>query len=103
MIGLNGIGFIIAIYITDGFIRAIQCTPIDRSNTFRNKIFILFGYFYLISKFADLFDTVFFVLRKKTTHITTLHLFHHTMMPLFGNYIFFFFYATENYNLISFN
>ncbi|XP_046661011.1 uncharacterized protein LOC124354525 [Homalodisca vitripennis] len=37
---------------------------------------------WLMSKVADLIDTVFFVLRKKQTHISFLHLYHHTHMVL---------------------
>ncbi|CAG2105158.1 unnamed protein product, partial [Medioppia subpectinata] len=40
--------------------------------------------FYGYSKLFDLFDTVFFVLRKKSNQITFLHVYHHFM----GNYFF---------------
>lgn len=39
-------------------------------------------YYYYMSKFLDLADTVFFVLRKKQRQITTLHLYHHTVVPI---------------------
>lgn len=43
------------------------------------------GWWYYISKFLDLFDTMFFVLRKKfDTHVTFLHLYHHTVVPIIG-------------------
>ena len=32
----------------------------------------------------DLLDTVFFVLRKKNSQITFLHLYHHTLVPIIG-------------------
>ena len=32
----------------------------------------------------DLLDTVFFALRKKTSHISFLHLYHHISVPLLG-------------------
>jgi len=41
-------------------------------------------YLYYITKFVDLLDTVFFVLRKKYSQITTLHLYHHTVVPILG-------------------
>jgi elongation of very long chain fatty acids protein 4 len=44
-------------------------------------------YFYYISKYIDLLDTVFFVLRKKWRNISGLHLFHHSLMPI-GGYFF---------------
>lgn len=42
------------------------------------------SYWYLMSKFIDLLDTVFFVLRKKNNQITTLHVLHHLLMPVFN-------------------
>lgn len=43
------------------------------------------AWFYWMSKFLDLLDTVFFVLRKKDkTHVSFLHLYHHTVVPIFG-------------------
>lgn len=45
---------------------------------------------YTINKVLDLCDTVFFVLRKKQRHISFLHVYHHSSMPLlaffFGKY-----------------
>ena len=37
-----------------------------------------------IFRFVDFSDTVFFVLRKKATHISTLQVTHHFIMPLYG-------------------
>ncbi|CAG2101440.1 unnamed protein product, partial [Medioppia subpectinata] len=37
---------------------------------------------YFYSKLIDLFDTVFFVLRKKSNQITFLHVYHHFMVPV---------------------
>lgn len=39
------------------------------------------GYWYLISKFIDFIDTLFFVLHKKYEHISVLHVSHHGLMP----------------------
>lgn len=39
-----------------------------------------FWWFY-VSKFIELLDTVFFMARKKNNLITTLHLYHHGVMP----------------------
>lgn len=36
----------------------------------------------LVSRFFDFFDTVFFVLRKKFSHVSFLHVFHHTIVPI---------------------
>ncbi|XP_054158431.1 elongation of very long chain fatty acids protein 7-like [Oppia nitens] len=42
------------------------------------------GYGYFLTKFLDLFDTIFFVLRKKYSQVSTLHLYHHTIVPMLG-------------------
>lgn len=39
------------------------------------------GWMYTMSKFVDLMDTIFFVMRKNFHQISTLHVFHHTMIP----------------------
>ena len=39
---------------------------------------------YLLSKYLDLLDTVFFVFRKKHNQMTKLHLYHHISVPLLG-------------------
>ncbi|XP_076860289.1 elongation of very long chain fatty acids protein 7a [Brachyhypopomus gauderio] len=36
---------------------------------------------YFFSKFIEMLDTVFFVLRKKNKQVTFLHVFHHSIMP----------------------
>ncbi|CAG2114470.1 unnamed protein product [Medioppia subpectinata] len=40
--------------------------------------------FYFYTKLIDLFDTVFFVLRKKSNQISFLHIYHHFMVPVLG-------------------
>jgi len=37
---------------------------------------------FFISKFIELLDTIFFVMRKKNNQVSFLHVFHHTTMPL---------------------
>lgn len=48
----------------------------------------MLGYLYWLTKFADLFDTFFFALRKKNSHISFLHLYHHISVPILGWIIF---------------
>lgn len=37
-----------------------------------------------LTRFLDLLDTIFFVLRKKSKQITLLHLYHHSFVPILG-------------------
>ena len=39
-------------------------------------------WWYFFSKFIDYFDSLFFLLRKKFTHLSVLHVIHHGIMPL---------------------
>lgn len=60
-----------------------MCTPPDPNafdDEWRFKLTI--GWMFYISKFVDFIDTFFFVLRKKTDHISTLHVVHHSLMPI---------------------
>lgn len=38
-------------------------------------------WWYYIAKFTEFFDTLFFILRKKNEHVSTLHVIHHGCMP----------------------
>ncbi|XP_063230861.1 very long chain fatty acid elongase 7 [Bacillus rossius redtenbacheri] len=59
-----------------------KCEPVDFS-TSPEAIRVAQGvYVYFIAKLTELLDTVFFVLRKKDSQITFLHMYHHTVMPL---------------------
>lgn len=41
-------------------------------------------YFYYLTKYADWIDTIFFVMKKKYSHISGLHVYHHSVVPMFG-------------------
>src|SRR6218665_3863006 len=41
-------------------------------------------YSYSMTKFIDYLDTAFFILRKKDSQITTLHVYHHVSVPIVG-------------------
>jgi hypothetical protein len=42
------------------------------------------GWWYVFAKFIELLDTVFFVLRKKQSQISFLHVYHHSMTVIFA-------------------
>jgi len=97
---LNGIGFIIAMAGTNFGAITLECRQFDPdSPDTTDQILLYLGYTYYISKFIDFLDTIYFVLRKKDSHVTPLHVFHHTMMP-FWCYIFFKFSTYTNNGFI---
>jgi len=57
-----------------------ECTKIEYLNQTELEMLLKVFYFYYISKYVDLMDTVFFLLRKKWRNISGLHLFHHSLM-----------------------
>lgn len=44
---------------------------------------IYLGYIFFLTKLVELLDTIFFVLRKKSSQVTFLHVFHHSVVPMF--------------------
>lgn len=56
--------------------------PTDTSYAATQVLNCAFGY--LLLKMADYMDTIFFVLRKQKSHISFLHLYHHSLMGLVG-------------------
>ncbi|CAN9503441.1 unnamed protein product [Ophioblennius macclurei] len=58
-----------------------RCDLIDLSRNPETLRMIRTGWLFYFSKFIELLDTVFFVLRKKQGQITFLHVFHHSFMP----------------------
>lgn len=45
---------------------------------------VYIAYVYYFSKFPELFDTIFFVMRKRYDQVSTLHVIHHGAMPFAG-------------------
>ncbi|KAI7795487.1 elongation of very long chain fatty acids protein 1b [Triplophysa rosa] len=58
-----------------------KCDPCDYSDSPQALRMARVAWLFLFSKFIELMDTVFFVLRKKHSQITFLHIFHHSFMP----------------------
>lgn len=57
------------------------CQPVDYSKTDQAMRMVNACWWFYFSKFIELMDTVFFVLRKKYNQVTFLHVFHHSVMP----------------------
>ncbi|XP_011151305.1 elongation of very long chain fatty acids protein AAEL008004 isoform X2 [Harpegnathos saltator] len=58
-----------------------QNMPIQRN---LQKPFLQSAWWYFVAKIIELFDTVFFVLRKKQSQVTFLHVYHHTITAVFS-------------------
>jgi len=58
------------------------CQPIDYSDHPEALRALNLSWLFYISKFLDMFDSFFFVLKKKFTHLSFLHVYHHGIMPL---------------------
>lgn len=85
LIALNGVGCLLGLLFTNFGRDAWSCKRLDTADrSYKSYVLINLGYLYFMTKFVDFLDTVFFVLRKKESHITGLHVFHHAIMPLTG-------------------
>ncbi|KAM4709823.1 very long chain fatty acid elongase 7 [Discoglossus pictus] len=58
-----------------------QCDIVDYSGSPQALRMAWTCWLYFFSKFIELLDTIFFVLRKKNSQITFLHVYHHSIMP----------------------
>ncbi|XP_053658928.1 elongation of very long chain fatty acids protein AAEL008004-like [Anopheles marshallii] len=62
-----------------------SCQVCNYTSDFRGLEEMYLSYSYFLLKVLDLADTVFFVLRKKQSHVSFLHVYHHTAMVV-GSY-----------------
>ncbi|XP_043102959.1 elongation of very long chain fatty acids protein 7a [Puntigrus tetrazona] len=60
---------------------SFRCDLVDYSRSPQAMRMAWTCWLYYFSKFIELMDTVFFVLRKKHNQVTFLHVFHHSIMP----------------------
>ncbi|KAB0795156.1 hypothetical protein PPYR_11995 [Photinus pyralis] len=61
-----------------------RCQPVDYSDDPTAVWMAHLCWYYYMSKFTEFLDTIFFVMRKKFDQISTLHVIHHTIMPMFS-------------------
>lgn len=83
MVLINFLFFLYASYHTNFGIKTWQCNPVDK-NKFDSewKIKLTVSWLFVMSKFVDLLDTVFFVLRKNFHQVSALHVIHHSLVPI---------------------
>lgn len=58
-----------------------RCESLNRNTTPREMLILSASYLFFISKFPEMLDTVFFILRKKNDQVSMLHVIHHSVMP----------------------
>jgi hypothetical protein len=58
------------------------CQPVDYSEDPEALRALHMAWLFYFSKFIDMLDSVFFVLKKKFSHLSFLHIFHHGIMPI---------------------
>ncbi|XP_013791074.1 elongation of very long chain fatty acids protein 1-like [Limulus polyphemus] len=56
------------------------CEPISYATDPETMTLVRLGWWYLLLKIAEFLDTMFFVFRKKFTHISALHVTHHSLI-----------------------
>ncbi|XP_058812073.1 elongation of very long chain fatty acids protein AAEL008004 isoform X2 [Topomyia yanbarensis] len=61
---------------------SFRCQPVDHGTTGQPMRMVHACWWYYFSKFTEFFDTFFFVMRKKTSQVSTLHVIHHGCMPM---------------------
>ncbi|CAG2175890.1 unnamed protein product [Oppiella nova] len=83
MAGTNAFSFVMCLKLIDFGRLVTEFEFPSREDTSPQTLrFINLGMLYGYTKFIDLLDTVFLVLRKKESHLTFLHLYHHFMVPI---------------------
>lgn len=63
------------------------CQKVLWDNSADSQFLAYSSYMYLSLKILDLFDTVFFILRKKHEHVSFLHVYHHAGVTI-GTYVY---------------
>jgi hypothetical protein len=83
MMIINFYFFVTASIYTNLGINTWGCMKINpQDNDAEMQWKLLHIWFFWISKFIDLFETVFFILRKKQSQVSFLHVFHHSVVPI---------------------
>jgi hypothetical protein len=84
LVALNGWFFYTGCWLSNFGLDSWKCSLVDYKSYDPLDLFkIQIGWYFLVSKFIDFSDTIFFVLRKKNSQVTRLHVVHHSLMPLF--------------------
>ena len=99
ILSLVNLFFFFKILIESNYCRYLLNVDYHSSNRFEfvNAKNLTYWWIYLWSKYLDMFDTIFFVLRKKQSQITGLHVYHHASVATMG----WFYFRLRPFNIIS--
>lgn len=78
-------GYLFYEYLMSGWLfdfTIIGCQPVDYSSSPKALRMVRTCWLFFFTKFIDLLDTVFFIMRKKNNQLTFLHVMHHGVMPI---------------------
>uniref|UniRef100_A0AAG5DGJ0 Elongation of very long chain fatty acids protein n=1 Tax=Anopheles atroparvus TaxID=41427 RepID=A0AAG5DGJ0_ANOAO len=77
-------GYMFYEHLMAGWLRgySLTCQTVDYSDSPLSRRMFNLCYVYYLSKLTEFADTVFFVLRKKQSQITDLHVYHHSLTPM---------------------
>nr|CDS27688.1 elongation of very long chain fatty acids [Hymenolepis microstoma] len=76
--GYMVVGIFHLLWVSGYGLGCVEFRPIDIEI---HRRFVFMGYMFYFSKFLELLDTLFFLLRGKFDQVTFLHVFHHGAMP----------------------
>nr|QWC69491.1 fatty acid elongase 3 [Tigriopus californicus] len=62
---------------------SLRCQPVDYSNEPKPVLMAFSTYLYFCMKFVEFLDTIFFILRKKDSQVSFLHVAHHAIMAVY--------------------
>lgn len=82
MAAWNAFGFYNGALLVNYGLDTIGCRPVDpfqRDEKTLNQIY--YGWMFFTSRLIEFADTIFFVLRKKNSQLTSFHVFHHSSVP----------------------
>jgi len=84
MIVYNALMVILSSYIVIQALRggwwndySFTCQPVDFSDSYKARLMMHVSYVFFLSKFVEMTDSFCFVARKKFSHLSVLHVFHH--------------------------
>lgn len=77
-------GYLVYEFLMSGWLfeYSLRCQPVDYSNSPSAIRMVNTCWVFFMTKFVELLDTVFFILRKKNNQLSFLHVFHHGCLPL---------------------